>query len=1101
MRSLIVFCLVTVALLFALPAQAAREVKNISTPAISADGQTVYFSLWGDIWSAPRDGNAPARRLTDNVALESRPIPSPDGKQIAFLSDRYGSFDIFVMPAEGGVATRLTFDDGPDQHYNWKPDGTAVLAYLIRQDQWGYCGYEIQLDGSEPVRVTGPDYDHHVHVNYLGDDKHFIYSRGPGNWAQKRYRGSRNYDLWTYDSTTGRHTELTNFEGKDCWPQPSPDGKVVYFVSDRDGTENLWRLEIASGELKQMTRFKTDGPRWPRISSDGDEIACDVFGELFIVPTGGGTPEQVKVTIADDFKHEMHYTRDVTNNVSEYAVSPNGKYVAVVVYGDIFLQKNPDSYDDDAKPDQNLDRTRALVTGPGREFDINWHPDSTKLAYASDRDGQYDIYVLDLVELKETRITDRPVEDVWPQFAPKGNRIAYYSGNRELRLYDLDSDEDTLLVEGTMKWGPWPQGFTWAPDGYWFVYADDLLDYQQELYLMNIEDRVAYDLTKAMDWNGGAIFSPDGKYVAYTHSYDAGADIMLVELDPEKPTYDLDLLFPEDLPEDEAEADEEAAADDDESADENGDEDEEETEDEEAAEAGPYADLEPLAIDLERIHLRAELLTGFVGNAGALAFDPDSAYILFETDHTGETEWWTISLEDRDPTRIGGAERLVNPQFSEDGKKLYYLDRDRVGYFEMNGGGRSTGSGGLRFISRLDYDQYTVWEQILEEGWRVLDQSFYDPEMGGVDWDDVLKRYLPRVRELATVYEYGTLYREMLGELGRSHVGYWGYGDEREGPTDTTGDLGVYWDEGYDGPGWRVERVIPDGPATVPGAKLYPGDVLLAIDDVEIAAGENHYKRLMNLNGQPLKVLVQSGEEALAVLAAEAEAAEDEEPICETREIKIMPVSQGSLRQARYELWVEDNRQAVYEMSDGRVGYQHIQRMYDDSAEKFRRELFTESYGKDALIIDVRFNGGGHTAVDVMDLLNEPPAYLRARRDDPVMKYGRQYVWQGEIVVLTNAYSFSNAEIFAHIMKDLGLATIIGEATPGGVISTSSMTMLDGSGLGIPSGGNWRLSGEDMEGPGAGVVPDIEVLIDPQALAEGHDNQLETAVEYLLEQL
>jgi tricorn protease len=625
-----------------------------------------------------------------------------------------------------------------------------------------------------------------------------------------------------------------------------------------------------------------------------------------------------------------------------------------------------------------------------------------------------------------------------------------------------------------------------------------------------------------MDWNGSAAFSPDGKYLAFAHETDTGADVMLLELNPEKPTYDLELLFPDDVPaedEEEAEAGEaaadesaeveeaaedEAAADETESAEEEG----------EAAATEEKEEVEPLTIDLNRIHLRAEPLTSFTGSAYSLAFDPNSEYLLFVTNHSGEDEWWTITLEDREPSRLDSAQTLSSPQFVPDGSRLYYQDGQRVGYFEMSGP-NGTGGGGVSFTSRLDYDQYAIWEEVLKEGWRILDQSFYDPLMGGVDWDEVLQRYLPRVRECATVYEFGTLYREMLGELGRSHVGYWGYGDERELPADNTADFGVYWDEDYTGPGWKVARVIPDGPGTVPGAKLYAGDTVLDINGEPIAAGESREMRLNNLVGEPLKLTVQNGSEALAQLAAEAEAAQDE-PAAEdgtaeddggadvstdTREIVIKPTDQRAVDGLRYELWVEDNRAQVNEMSDGRIGYQHIERMYGDALEKFRRELFTESVNTDALIIDVRFNSGGHTAVDVMNILDERPAYLRSRRDDPVRKFGRQYVWQGPLVVLVNAYSFSNAEIFAHIMKDAGLATIIGEPTPGGVISTSSVQLLDGSWLGIPSGGNFRLTGEDMEGPGAGVQPDVVVLIDPEQLAQGHDNQLETAVRYLLEEL
>lgn len=1099
---------------------AASQPLTLSMASISPDGETLYFSCWGDIWSAPRDGSFTARRLTDNVALEDRPIVSPDGKLIAFQSDRFGNMDIFVMSADGGLATRLTFSDIPDQHFAWKPDSSAVLEYAQRNDLWSYCGWEIPITGGEPVRVTPSDFDGHLHVGYLGDTEHFVYSRGPGDWAMKRYRGSGTYDIWTYDATTGKHTQLTDYDGKDLWPLPNPDSSKIYFVSDRDGTENIWVHEMVSGKQRQLTHFRGDGPRWPQMRADGSEIICSVFGELYIVPTDGGSPEKVEITFADDPKHDMKVSTDFRGNVGEYALSPNGNYFAITVYGDVYLLKNPEKYEDE-EPDQDVSRARPLVTGLGREMDLAWHPSSKKLAYVSDRDGQYDLYMLDLVKLEETRLTDTPVEEALPKFAPRGERLAYYSGNRELRLLDLDSGEDQLLHDGTVKWGPWVQGFEWAPGGYWLLFGEDFLDYQQELFLINIEDREPINITEQADWTGNAFFSPDGKYLAFTSSDDFGASVELLELDPEEETYDFDLLFKEDVLEDGEEDvgnDEDARASGDESEDEDeGTDEDADGDDGEDEDADPYAELDPISIDFNRIHLRAETLTPFAGNAVCLGFNPESKYLIFTSDHTGEEELWSVNLEGDELSNLGSATNRVQPQFSPDGKRLYYLENGCIAYLEMSGG-QSSGGGGLPTTCFLEFDQHAIWEQELREGWRILDQGFYDEDMGGVDWDEVLSRYLPLVRACGSIYEFGRIYREMLGELGRSHLGYYGYGNEAELPRDTTADLGVIWDEGYPGPGWRVARVLHDGPASKAGSELYAGDIVLAIDGEELVAGENHAARLNNLVDQPLMLTVKSSEEALATLAKAAEkaAAEESEKTKENdevkdnsaeeaaevdidlteREVPIKPVSQASMATPRYEQWVENNRETVYRLSNGRIAYQHIRSMNQPEADKFHRELFSESFDKDALIIDVRFNGGGWTAVMIMDILNEVPAYLRARRDQPFQNYGRQYVWQGPIVVLCNRHSFSNAEIFSHIMKDTRMATLIGEPTPGGVISTSSYELMDGSSVAIPGGGNWRLTGEDMETGGA--IPDIVVYIDPHTLAEGHDNQLETAVEYLL---
>jgi|GEM_PF-3883053 len=1119
---------------------AAREARSISFPAVSADGETVYFTCWGDIWSAPRDGRTPARRLTDNVALEARPVPSPDGEQLLFVSDRFGDYDLFVMPADGGEARRLTWDFATDYPYDWRSDGQAVLEYAPRYELfWASAVYEVPLDGSQPRRITGPDHDDHVFASYLGDDEHIVYTRGPGEWAQKHYHGQGNYDLWSYDKTTGQHQQLTDYDGDDYWPQPSPDGSVVYFVSDRDGTDNLWALDMESGEFTQLTFAEVDGPHWPRISSDGDEIAYEQLGELYIVPTAGGAPEKVAIHFADDPKHEMALDFDLPNNIGEYAVSPNGNYYAAAIYGDVFILKNPDVYPEGEEPDQDLARTHCVVHTPaGREMHLAWHPQSTKLAYLSDRNGQFDVYLYDLATGEEKQITDTGADEWSPQFAPHGEKLAYYSGNRHLMLYDLETEEETLLHEGKLKNGPYPLGYEWSPDGLWIAYVESILDYIADVFIINLEDREPVNVSFSEDWNSGPAWSSDGKYFAYYQYGDNGSDVMLLELAPEGRTYDTELLFPEDQPAEEAgEAEEEAPEEEpaeaeaeeaiaeetaeaaDEAEAEDGEAEEAEAEEGEAEAEDEEEEVEPIEIDLDRIHLRAESVTPMQGDAYEPMFDPDSSYILFFTEHEGEMEAWTVTIEDRELAMLVSVEDAEDPQFAPDGSRIYFVERGTLSYLEM-AGPQVAGGGIVPLVSRLDLDQFLLWEQMLKEGWRHLRDSFYDPEMHGVDWDEVLARYLPRVRECGTVYEYGRLYREMLGELAASHLGFYNYGDETEAPPEMTAQLGVEYDDGFAGPGWRVSRVVTDGPADLPGSELYAGDVILAVNGEEIEAGANRARMLANLAHQPVTLTVKSGEEALAAWAEQAakeaeaedteeseeegdngdadeEPAEPEEPPAE-RDVVLMPVTYFEMLTPRYEQWVDDNRAMVDELSGGRVGYQHILQMDTQELYRFRRELFTINRDKEAVIIDVRFNGGGGISEELVEIIDRRPfAWHQVRGAQRHVQ--PTLLWNKPIVVLINSHSFSDAEIFPTIMQDLGLATLVGEDTGGGVIGTYDFPLLDGSILRLPAWGWWQLDGTCMERNGAKA--DVFVTIDPQAVAEGRDNQIEAAVDFLLKEL
>jgi len=433
----------------------------------------------------------------------------------------------------------------------------------------------------------------------------------------------------------------------------------------------------------------------------------------------------------------------------------------------------------------------------------------------------------------------------------------------------------------------------------------------------------------------------------------------------------------------------------------------------------------------------------------------------------------------------------------------------------MNGA-KSSGAGSIATTSKMTIDQYGIWSQMLQEGWRHIRDSYYDKNLHGTDWNEVLKRYLPRVDDCGTVYEYSNLYRLMLGELNSSHLGYYTDKNDREAPPDMSADFGVTFDEKFDGVGWKIKKVINDSPADKPGSRLYAGDIIIKINGHEIEPKDNLDSLMLNLADKPTTLLVknspdyivpetkdekkdsESKNEKDSKSKDEKDSKPDDVKNPNEREVIIKPMPISAMWQLRYQQWVDDNKKTVEEKTKGEIGYIHIQRMYEDSLQKFRRELFSENMNMKALIIDVRFNSGGHTATDVVEMLDRRPAYLTQHRDSQPVTHPI-LTWHGPIVLLVNAESFSNAEILTHIMHDLGLATIIGEATGGGVISTYDFRLLDGSGFRMPSWLNSRLNGIDMELNGA--VPDIIVHIDPTAVADGKDNQLDAAIDYLLKKI
>jgi tricorn protease len=817
-----------------------------------------------------------------------------------------------------------------------------------------------------------------------------------------------------------------------------------------------------------------------RISSSGSLLACEVAGALWLISADGSEQRKINVLFSDDAKGELRIETDLPGAIDEYALSPNGKYFALGVYGDIYLLKNEDAYPPDAVPDQNLSLARRIVATPGREMHIAWAPTNNELAYVSDRDGSFDVYVMDLTTLTERKLRSTPSSEEWrPAYAPQGRKLAYYSGNRKLMLYDLEKNTETLLVEGQLKHGPYQLGFKWSPDGQWIAYSQATVDYYSELFLLNIATRESVNVSVNASFNVDCDWSPDGKYLAYTNHRDWSSELVLLELNPEPAVYDLAVLFPEDMlpsapalaapPATEADKDESDGAD--------------------QPEASPAP--KQIQIETRRIHLRSEVITGLAGNAAAPRFDPTSSYLIFAMTAAGtpgwdeqEYFWWSVTLEDRQFNQITKTPGNTDPQFSPDGSKLFFRNEQskQLGFAALQGP-IVAGGGPVATLCPVNLDQYQIWDQMLFEGWRHLRDTFYKhPAELGVDWDAVLERYRPRVQFCGTTSEFNTLYREMLGELGGSHLGFYGGAPTSQAPPETTADFGVWFDESYAGAGWKVSKVFTAGPADMPGSRLYPGDLLLAINGVELHSSDIRDYRLRNLADKPVQLTVISGADA-------------PEPGAE-RTVVIKPTSWYGMRQFVYEQWVEDNRSLIESKSDGKVGYLHIAAMDPVSLEKFRRELFAENLRKDSLIIDVRFNGGGNISEQLFKLLNQQVFALQAHRDGQLDKQPA-LSYQGSIAILINAHSYSDAEIFPHIMQQAGRAILVGEATGGNVIGTYDFPLLDGSQLRLPSWGWWLLDGRDMEGNGA--QPDLPVVFDPHAAAIGIDNQLEAALAALLQ--
>lgn len=1070
----------------------ADEIRGARYPALSTDGSTLVFEYWGDLWSMPVDASEPAQRLTDHLAWDWLPRFSPDGSEIAFVSDRGGNPDVWVIQAAGGPARRITTFSGADTLCGWSADGKRLLFYSQR-GLWSEDLYSVDAQGQEPAQqITVNDHYNSIEAVELPGGG-LVFARGTGRWWRKGYRGTANYELWRLGAD-GIYQRLTEYNGRDRWPMLSADGGSVYYVCDEDGIDNIWQLNLGSGARTQLTHFSTDGVQWPSIAPGTDTIVFEQDGGLYRLRAGSGAPEKLAVNLAVEGKDNFVVRQSFSDEAGDYAVSPHGKYVVVEHAGDLWAVKDPDAFDEDEKPDQDLAEAWRLTASDGaRERQPAFAPDNRHLAYVSDADGDYEVYVMDLSDMSVRQVTDNDVDDIHPVFDPAdSNELFYYSGNTTLVRHNLETDEVNTVAEGRFRGSFDYYGFSVSPDGAWVAYVLELGDWSTEVYIVDSAGQEEpVNITRNPGSEGDPRWSADGRRLVFRGSRgdrDDESGIYVVDLNPEPKTYDVSFLFEADLKGADG-GDEEGTKSGDEgediaggNGDENGDEVDDENGDTDEDHEGPGEDKKPeevkVTIDFEDIDLRARLVST-QDNARQGAISDDGEWVVYSCDPDGEgREIWAVKAEG------GEAAKLVdgdwdNPQFAARGKRLYFRDGGTVQYLKF-GKGKSKGKETIHAKGEYWLDRRARWLQMFTEGWRTLGQRFYDPKMHGTDWQADYRKYLPYIKSLGTPEEFGLAFDELLGELNASHLAIYMHDSSFEGEGAVTAHLGLEFDQQFGGPGLKVSHVTYQGPADQPGIELAEGDVVLAIEGQAVDNSVRWQELLDDKAGRPVVLQVQ-GEEGQ-----------------DAREVVLKPITYGAYQRLLYREWELANEKRVDDLSDGRIGYIHIRGMNQRELRKFEREFFSKFFDKDALIVDVRFNPGGWLHEDLYNLLDRNPFAFASHRDSPrTMQPPRAF--NKPKALLINARSGSDAEIFPAGWRTLDLGPIVGIDTAGAVIGTGGFRLVDGTWVRLPMEGWWELTGRKLEN--SGTPPDVYVDVDPAELRAGRDAQLDKAVEVLMAEL
>ncbi|MFH1676501.1 MAG: S41 family peptidase [bacterium] len=1050
---------------------------------ISPDGTRAVFTYADDIWITDF-ATGQCTRVTDHNAYDHHPVWFPDGKNLAFSSNRDGHNAVYSVPTVGGIPTRRTWAGSFDIVMDVSPDGKYILFRSGRR-MFSIDIFEIPTSLGMVKPVTN-DESLNLELRYSPDGKKIVACRGGMSWVRRHYNGSSDADIYVMDRDgTNPHWIENGYDGIDYWPSFSPDGKSVYFVSDRDlDCENIFRIPAEGGPAERITNFKDRPVRWPSVSNTG-RICFEQDFRLWVMENDSSTPKAVTLKFPFEPKHSQEVRLDISGNVSEMELSPDGKLMALIVRGELYIAPVNDPDETPPMGDIRYGEAIRITNTPSRERNVQWHPDGDKVALVSDRDGNQEIYEINLRNFEWTRLTNTPEDELAPDYSPDGKFLSFLRGNRHMIVRNIETGAEHTILDALYVFYPYWEGFYWSPDSRWIAYTLNDARYYGEVYIVGITDDgsagATVNVTRHQDHDSIGGWASDGESIYFVSNRNAsmGLDgygwwgsvtgLYSIPLKRTPPPRSDVLEFPEKEEKSaEAEGDEKIDGSD------NSDESEEKSEESD----------DEVKIDFDRIDERARQVSNTRGSGWGVSLSPDCMTFVYLSDALGSSALWKIPFEGGDAEYLTDTFNLSDIEWAPDGSGFYFLDIGRVKFCNINSGAAR----GVPTYGRLTVDLTKEREQMISEAGRLLKNNFYDKDMHGIDWDRAVEYYIPFAGEATVPEEFDLLMEMMFGELDASHLGSYG-GSSQEGIGYSPAFLGLDFDPSTTGPGLKVTRVWKRGPADYKDTKIVVGEWVLKINETNVSTAFDYCS------------LLDDAEARTTILTV----AEDQKGT-NSREVAIGPMSY--FEGAPYALtdglvyldWVESKRAIVDEKSDNRIAYIHLPNMMGQPLELFARELFAKYSDKDALILDIRWNSGGNIHEELLDILNRPQFGWNRNRDGDERATQPSRMWDRPIVVLINERSFSDAEIFPAGIRALKLATLIGETTSGGVIGTVDLSLVNGvNSMRIPRVGWFTLEGKDLEN--LGIEPDIRVENSLEHVREGIDDQLNAAIDYLMKHL
>ena len=1029
-------------------------------PGISSNGREIAFASGGEIWSVS-SGGGEARLLVADPANERRPLFSPDDRELAFVSTRTGGGDIYVLTLATGAVRRVTWDDGLEQLDGWSRDGRWLYFSSTSRDIAGMNDiFRVPAEGGTPMPVSDERYTNEFGAAPSPDGRQMAFVARGISSAQWWRRGSSHIDqseIWlaTLDGPPG-YTKISDRGARQGWPMWSGDGRSLFYVADRGGTENVWtRPASTAGRDRQVTAFRDGRVLWPSITADGGTIAFERDFGIWTLDTASGQARRIDITRRGAAATPPPERVRQTSSFSDLALAPDGRKVAFIARGDVFAASAKDGGD----------AARVTASG-GIESQPVWAPDSRRLAYVSTRDAGQHLYLYDFAAATEVALTTGAGTDLSPVFSPDGKALAYLRDRRELHVMDLDTRADRLVARATFADtidSPKP---VWSPDGRWIAVFTIGPKAFTNVELAPVSGEPMRPVSFLANVYANTIaWSRDGTYLLFdTRQRTEDGQLARVDLTLKTPRFREDLfrdLFTEPRnPQPRNPAPPNPAA-------------------EGPAAAAPQT---PGTIDPVFPAIRDRLSFLPVGlDVSDVAISPDGKTAILIAAAAGQTNLYAYSLDDlsadrpvaRQITSTTGSK--ADPHFSPDGREVYFLEGGRIQIATLER--REVRS--LSVTAELTVDFASEKQKVFTQAWALLRDNFFDATFNGVNWEASRERYGRIAASTATADEFRRVVSLMIGDLNASHLGI-----SAQGAPPAVGRLGLRFDrQEYERAGrLTVSGVVPLGPAALT-REIEVGDVIAAVNGTPVTAGTNLDEVMANTINRRVVVRVAR-------------------PGAVPRDVAVRPTSQATEKDLLYRWWVATNREYVLKASGGRLGYVHMINMSAAALDQLHIDLDVDNHRLEGVVVDIRNNNGGFVNAYALDVFARQP-YLRMSTrsvpEAPARAVLGQRALESPTVLVTNQHSLSDAEDFTEGYRTLKLGSVVGEPTAGWIIYTWNTTLVDNSTLRLPRMRVKAADGSDMELHPRKV--DVEVARPLGESGAGKDSQLDEAIRVLLRRL